>query len=158
MNNQTPSNKVYSRSNPWLGRIVDNKGALFFEFPASADTNHEPRTFSVPVTQTHLQALKNLQRHILLVSVLTPLGDAAGTDRPLDESKAVKLLNTILVGSEDEVASLLKDTPWDNGILIASNADRALLEQGNIIKALHSVTEKTDWMVAWDYFASRKST
>lgn len=137
--------------------VVRKEGALYLEVGAGATANHEPRTFDIPISEKHLEAMKaDLTRHILLWCAILPLCDAAGTQGPIDEQAAIALLDPILFGSEAEVEALLKNIPWYDAQLIAHHADHALLERGEIFAATRTLTPESDYKLAEEYYANRR--
>ncbi|MFD7656411.1 DUF6357 family protein [Actinosynnema sp. NPDC059797] len=150
------SEVVFTRENGWIPRVVRADGGLRLQLGAGADANHDPRTFTVPVTAAHLRVIRDdLTRHLLLWSALLPLCTAAGTRGPLDERAAVALLDPILLGAPEEVEALFRDIAWDRRQLVAQGADVELLERGEVFAALRSATEKSDWRRVHEYDADR---
>lgn len=148
---------VYRRQFGALPFIIKKDDLLFLCFGAGADANHEPRTFTVPISEEHSTVIQtDFTRHLLLWSALLPLGDAAGTADPINESAAVALLDPILLGSEAEAERLLKQIPWYEAQLITHHADPAQLALGNVFAATTSLTETADITLSQEYAASRK--
>ncbi len=148
---------VYTRKLGWMPYVIRQNDALYLEFGAGADANHEPRTFHVPITEAHLEVIRSdFKRHLLLQTAIVPLADAAGTSGPIDESAAVALLDPILLGSEQEVEALFKDIEWHDGNLIAHHANPALLKQGQIFAAMESITLESDPKLAQEHLANRR--
>lgn len=148
---------VYRRKAGGLPFVIEKDGALYLKFGAGSDSNHEPRTFTLPVTKAHLAVLRqDLTRHLLLWTVLLPLGDAAETENPLDTSTALELLDHILFDSETEVESLLSNTKWYKETLIAHHADPIQLALGKVFAASKNLTEASDINLAREYTASRR--
>ncbi len=148
---------VYSRKAGGLPFVIEKDGALFLEFGAGSGPNREPRTFTLPITERHLAILRtDLTRHILLATVLYPLGDAAGTNRPLDEAKALKLVDSILFDSEMDVESLLHTVKWYEDTLIAHHANPTQLALGKVFAASKNLTAASDVTLAREYNASRR--
>lgn len=161
MNNSDHDNSarevVFSRQNGWIPQVIRENGALYVELGAGATANHEPRTFSFPITEAHLEVIKSdLKRHLLVWSAILPLCDAAGTKGPLDEEAAVALLDPILFGSESEVEAFMKTIKWYNGQLISRHANPELLDNGEIFAALETITEASDPSLAAEYSANRQ--
>lgn len=70
---------VFTRRNGWLPSVVRADGALHLQVIGGADAAHDPRTFWIPISQVHLDALrKEFRRHLLQYSALEPLCRAAG--------------------------------------------------------------------------------
>ena len=90
---------VFTRSGSgWIPNVVRADGELKLLLAAGADANHEPRTFTVPISEAHLAVIReDLARHLLLWSAVLPLCDAAGTRGRLDENAAVALLDLSLI-------------------------------------------------------------
>ncbi|MFC6093369.1 DUF6357 family protein [Saccharothrix lopnurensis] len=150
------SEVVFTRENGWIPRVVRADGELRLELGAGADANHDPRTFTVPLSETHLRAIRDdLTRHLLLWSALLPLCAAAGTRGPLDERAAVALLDPILLDAPEDVESLFRDVAWDRRRLVAQGADVALLERGEVFAALRPATAESDWRRVHEYDADR---
>lgn len=150
------SEVVFTRENGWIPRVVRADGGLRLELAAGADANHDPRTFTVPVSEAHVRVIRDdLIRHLLLWSALLPLCTAAGTRGPLDERAAVALLDPILLGAPEEAESLFRDVAWDRRQLVAQGADVELLERGEVFAALRSATVASDWRRVQEYDADR---
>lgn len=148
---------VFNRKNGWMPQVVRKDGTLYIELGAGATASHEPRTFSFPINEAHLEVIKNdFKRHLLLWAAILPLCDAAGTQGPLDEAAAVALLDPILLGSEAEVETFFKNTKWYNGQLISHRANPELLDKGEIFAALETVTVESDSSLAAEYQANRQ--
>lgn len=148
---------VFTRKNGWMPQVVRKDGAYYIELGAGATANHEPRTFSFPISEAHLEVIKNdFKRHLLLWEAILPLCDAAGTQGPLDEEAAVALLDPILLGSEAEVEAFFKAIKWYNGQLISHHANPELLDKGEIFAALETITEDSDSTLAAEYQANRQ--
>lgn len=129
----------------WIPNVVRDDDGLKIELGAGADALHQPRTFSFPISEAHLDVIRNdLTRHVLLWAAVLPLCQAAGTRGPLDEDAAVALLNPILFGSRDEVEVFVRDIPGYKAILVGYGADIHLLERGQIFDSMHSATEESD--------------
>lgn len=150
------SSLIFERSNPFLGRVIQADDGLSFVFPAGADANHDPRTFSFQIQKNHLEIIRNsLQRHMLLLSALSTLADRAGTEGDFDKDTAIALLDPILLGTEAEVEMLFKKIDWNIGVLIASGANASLMEQGALFEGTTLVTEAMDWNRFWEYRAEK---
>lgn len=135
---------VFSRHG-WIPNVVRDDDGLKIELGAGADALHQPRTFSFPISEAHLEVIRNdLTRHILLWAAVLPLCDAAGIGRPLDEEAAVALLDPILFGSRDDVESFMREIPGYKAMLVGYGADIQLLERGQIFDSMHSATEESD--------------
>lgn len=148
---------VFARQNGWIPKVIREDGELRLMLGAGADANHDPRTFTVPIGEAHLAAIRgDLTRHLLLWSALLPLCDAAGTRGPLDESAAVALLDPILRSAPADVEALFQRIDWDRGRLIAHGADIDLLERGQVCAALRSATETSDGRRVQEYDADRR--
>ncbi|WP_328328105.1 DUF6357 family protein [Kribbella sp. NBC_00382] len=147
---------VFARSG-WIPKVVRDDGVLRIELGAGADANHDPRTFTFPIDDTHLAVIRDdLARHLLLWSAILPLCDAAGTRGPLDEDAAVALLDPILFAAPADIEALFQRTRWSRGQLIAHGADIDLLDRGQIWAAMGSATETADWARVQEYDASRR--
>lgn len=148
---------VYRRQSGWIPNVIRKDGALYLQLGAGADANHEPRTFTIPISEAHFEVIQNdFARHLLLWVAILPLCDAAGTQDSLDESAAVALLGPILFGTEAEVETLFKTIPWQKPQLISRHADISLLENGEIFAAMQTVTLEEDWSLAAEYDAKRR--
>lgn len=148
---------VFTRDDVWMPLVMRTDGALRLELGAGADANHDPREFSLPISERHLEVIRgDFVRHTLLWVALLPLCDDAGILGPLDEGAAVALLDPILLGSEAEVEALFKTIRWSARDLIAHHADPALLEQGNVFAATRSLTLASDWKLTHEYEANRE--
>ena len=146
---------VFARTG-WIPKAVREQGELRLELGAGADANHDPRTFSFPISQAHLEVIQeDLTRHLLLWCAVLPLCDAAGTGGPLDEGAAVALLNPILFGTAAEVDALFSESDVNTTMLIGHGADIALLERGQVVEALHSATGGFDGERVQTYVANR---
>ncbi|SCF18881.1 DUF6357 family protein [Micromonospora chokoriensis] len=67
--------------------MIREAGELKLKLAAGADANHEPREFTVPISEAHLAVIReDLPRHLLLWSAVLPLCEAAGTEGRLDET------------------------------------------------------------------------
>ncbi len=150
------SEVLFARENGWLPRVIREDGVLRLQLGAGADANHDPRTFTVPVSAAHLDVIRDdLTRHLLLWSAILPLCAAAGTRGPLDERAAVALLDPILFGTPEDVESLFRRIPWDKRQLVAQGADIGLLERGEVVAALRAATATSDWRRVQEYDANR---
>ncbi|MEU4445660.1 DUF6357 family protein [Actinosynnema sp. NPDC050801] len=150
------SEVLFTRQNGWIPRVIRTDGELKLQLGAGADANRDPRTFHVPISDAHLEVIRDdLTRHLLLWSAILPLCTAAGIRGPLDEHAAVALLDPILFGTPDDVESLFRDIPWDKRRLIAQGADIELLERGRMFAALRSTTARSDWRRVQTYDADR---
>ncbi|MEV8375441.1 DUF6357 family protein [Kribbella sp. NPDC056861] len=153
------SEVVFARENGWFPRVVRDDGVLRIELGAGADANHDPRTFSFPIDETHHAVIRDeLKRHLLLWSAILPLCDAAGTRGALDEDAAVTLLDPILFSAPADVEALFQRIRWDRSRLIAHGADIELLDRGQIWGALRSATETADWPRVQKHQADRRRT
>lgn len=147
---------VFSRENGWIPQVIRIDGSLYLAFGAGADANHDPRPFKFPITDAHLEVIKNdLTRHFLLWSAILPLCDDAGTDRQLNDEAAIALLDPILFGTETEVEAFLKEIAWQKETLIAHHADTKLLLDGKLFDALKTVTQQADWSIVDEFRANR---
>ena len=139
------SEGVFSRGPGWLPGVVREDGELRIQLGAGADALHQVRTFSFPISEAHLEVIRDdLARHLLLWAAILPLCDAAGTSRPLDESAAVALLDPILFGPPAEVDTLVREIGARTTMLVAHGADIRLLERGQLVHSLHSATAESD--------------
>lgn len=147
---------VFARENPWMPRVIRKNGELYIELAGGADANHDPRVFTFPISKTHLEIIRdNINRHLVLWSVLLPLWEAAGSQGELDEAAAVALLDPVLFRPEQEVETILAGTPWDKRLLIAQHASIELLDEGKIFAALETAQLTPDWNLVWEYDAKR---
>lgn len=151
------SEVIYTRKLGWMPFVVCKNNALFLELGAGADANHEPRTFDIPITEAHLEVIKNdFVRHMLLWSAILPLCDAAGTNDPIDEAAATNLCDAILLGTEADIEALFKEIKWFNNHLIAHHADPSLLDKGEIFAATKTLSTESDMELAKEYDAKRR--
>ncbi|WP_425341997.1 DUF6357 family protein [Amycolatopsis coloradensis] len=148
---------LFSRENGWIPRVIREGGELRLELGAGADANHDPRRFAFPVSEAHLEVIRDdLTRHLLLWSAILPLCEAAGIRGPLDERAAVALLDPILFGAPADVESLFRDMRWDKRRLVAQGADVELLEREQLFDALRSASVLSDWSLVQHYDANRE--
>lgn len=146
---------VFARTG-WIPQVVRGDGQLRVRLGAGADVLHQPRTFSFPISERHLEVIRDdLARHLLLWCAVLPLCDAAGTRGPLDEDAAVALLDPILLGAPAEVDAHFRETGTDTTMLVAHGADIRLLEAGRVFDSLHSATPESDTRRAQTYVADR---
>lgn len=147
---------IFTRQNRWIPYVIRRDGALYLEIAAGANSNHDPRTFTIPISEAHFDVIRSdFARHLLLWSAILPLCDAAGTRDPIDDTAAAALLDPILLGSEAEVEALFTNIAWYDSALIAHHADIELLEQGKLFAALQSATEESDTSIVTEYHARR---
>lgn len=147
---------VFARAG-WFPRVVRRDDGLRLELGAGADANHDPRSFSFPVAEAHLDVIRDdLVRHLLLWCAVLPLCDAAGTRGELDEDAAAALLDPVLLGAPDEVDALFRDQDLDVTMLVGHGADLALLESGRVVESLHAATERADHQRSQTYVANRQ--
>ena len=140
----------------WIPRVVRDGGELKLQLGAGADANHDPRTFSFPISAAHLDVLRgDLTRHLLLWCAVLPLCDVAGTRGPLDEDAAIALLDPILFGSPADVDAFFSESTVDTTMLVGHGADIALLERGQVVDSLRSATEESDTTRVQTYVADR---
>ncbi len=150
------SEVVFTRSG-WLPGVIREDGELKLMLAAGADANHEPRTFTFPISAAHLAVIReDLARHLLLWSAVLPLCDAAGTRGRLDENAAVALLDPVLFSPPAEVDALLRRIRWDRDRLVAHGADLDLLERGEVCAALRAATERADETRVQEHRAERR--
>ncbi|MFB7395035.1 DUF6357 family protein [Streptomyces sp. NPDC056191] len=148
---------VYTRMSGWIPNVIREDGELKLMLGAGADANHEPRTFTFPITEAHLAVIQeNLARHLLLWSAVLPLCEAAGTRGPLDEDAAVALLDPILLAEPWDVDALFQRVDWDRSRLVAHGADIRLLERGQLYAAMRTATETPNTKRAQEYLANRR--
>jgi len=50
---------VFARTG-WIPKAVRGQGELRLELGAGADANHDPRTFSFPISQAHLEVIQEV--------------------------------------------------------------------------------------------------
>ncbi|MEU5160918.1 DUF6357 family protein [Streptomyces sp. NPDC020875] len=147
---------VFTRDG-WIPKAIREDGELKLMLGAGADANHDPRTFTFPIREAHLAAIRaDLARHLLLWSAVLPLCDAAGTRGGLDEDAAVALLDPVLLSPPADVDALFRRIRWDKGRLIAHGADIELLERGQVCAAMRAATETSDTKRAQEYRANRR--
>lgn len=147
---------VFARSG-WFPRAVQSDGGLRLQLGAGADALHSPRTFSFPISQAHLDVIRDdLARHLLLWCAVLPLCDAAGIKGPLDEDAAVALLEPVLLGTPEQVDALFREKNVNTTMLVGHGADIELLQRGQVVGSLHSATEQADHLRAQTYVANRQ--
>jgi hypothetical protein len=147
---------VFNRKNKWFGEVIKRGDTLLFKIAAGANENHEPRIFFFPISQPQVTALKaDLSRHILLLSVLLPLCDAAGLKDQPDQEAASHLFATLLLGADQEIETVFNNAVWYPEVLIAYGADISKLESGEIFAAVQTVNEQADWPRAQEYNANQ---
>ncbi|MGW6690679.1 DUF6357 family protein [Streptomyces sp. NPDC054961] len=148
---------VFTRMSGWIPNVIREDGELKLMLGAGADANHEPRTFTFPVSEAHLAVIReDIARHLLLWSAVLPLCEAAGTRGRLDEDAAVALLDPILLAAPADVDALFRRIRWDSGRLIAHGADTGLLERGQVCAAMRAATEASNGKRAQEYHADRR--
>ncbi|MFE6856710.1 DUF6357 family protein [Streptomyces sp. NPDC057674] len=148
---------VFTRMSGWIPNVIREDGELKLMLGAGADANHEPRTFTFPITEAHLAVIQeDLARHLLLWSAVLPLCDAAGTQGLLDENAAVALLDPILLAEPWDVDALFQRVDWDRSRLVAHGADIRLLERGQLYAAMRTATETSNTKRAQEYLANRR--
>lgn len=155
-NVQDTTTIIFSRTNPLLGRVISVDGELMFEIPAGADANHSLRTFRFPFLEKYLQPLKeSLARHLLLMDVLIPVCDAAGTEGDPDISAAQDFFDVVLLGTQEQAEKMVRESAWRPYILVGYHADPELLKRGKVFQALENATEQPDWKLAEEYIAQQ---
>ncbi|WP_338087685.1 DUF6357 family protein [Nocardioides lijunqiniae] len=143
---------VFARDNVWMPCVIGEQGRLWIEVVGGADALHDPRQFTVPASEAHLEAIRHdLARHLLLWSALLPLCVAARIRDPLDETAAVALLDPILLGTPADVEALFRSIAWDRRRLVAQGADVELLGRGELLAALRPATVRSDWSLVERY-------
>ncbi|MET8574117.1 DUF6357 family protein [Streptomyces sp. NPDC005012] len=148
---------VFTRGSGWIPCVIRENGELRLMLGAGADADHEPRTFTFPVTEAHLAVIReDLSRHLLLWSAVLPLCDAAGTRGALDGTAAAALLDPVLLASPADVDALFRRVPWDRGRLVAHGADVDLLERGQVCAAMRAATVTPDEQRVRDHHADRR--
>ncbi|MFJ2055344.1 DUF6357 family protein [Streptomyces sp. NPDC087908] len=148
---------VFTRASGWIPTVISEDDGLKLMLGAGADANHEPRTFTVPVTEAHLAVIQeDLPRHLLLWAAVLPLCRAAGTQGPLDESAAVALLDPVLHGTPADVDALFRRIAWDRSRLIAHGADIGLLKGGHVYRAMRTATETPNERRAQEHHANSR--
>lgn len=155
--NSSETQLVFSRRNGWLPSVLRVDGHLRLKVVGGADALHDPREFSFPIQQSHLEVIRNdLGRHLLLLGKLLPLCYAAGIRGAIDEAAAVALLDPILLGTPDKVDALCAHERSVESQLVAHGADISLIERGEVFAASRSVTDATDWQRVREYDAGRQ--
>ncbi|MFZ3474264.1 DUF6357 family protein [Streptomyces sp. 4.24] len=150
---------VFTRRSGWIPNVIREDGELKLMLGAGADANHDPRTFTFPISEAHLAVIReDLARHLLLWSAVLPLCDDAGTRGLLDENAAVALLDPILLAGPADVDALFRRIRWDRSRLIAHGADIGLLERGQVCVAMRTATETSNGKRAQEYHADRRRT
>ncbi|WP_396044234.1 DUF6357 family protein [Aeromicrobium sp. UC242_57] len=140
----------------WIPNVIRDDDVLKVELGAGADALHQPRTFSFPISEAHLEAIRDdLTRHVLLWAAILPLCQAAGTRGPLDEDAAVALLDPILLATSDEVESFVRGIPGYEAMLVGYGADIPMLKRGQVFASMHSATEETSSDRVKKYVADR---
>ncbi|MGW2625163.1 DUF6357 family protein [Micromonospora taraxaci] len=148
---------VFSRRSGWIPSVIHDGGELKLMLAAGADANHDPREFTVPISEAHLAVIReDLARHLLLWSAVLPLCEAAGTEGRLDETAAVALLDPILLAPPADVDALFRRIEWDRIRLVAHGADISLLERGQVYNAMRAATETADEKRAQEHHADRR--
>lgn len=136
---------VFTRSN-WMPSVMMLDGVLRLLVIGGADALHDPREFTVPISEEHGRVLRDsLPRHLQLHCALLPLCYDAGTRRPWDEGAAAALLDPVRLGTPDEVDALFARIRWDRRLILAHGASRSLLGRGRVAEATQSATESADW-------------
>ncbi|QNP61674.1 DUF6357 family protein [Streptomyces genisteinicus] len=148
---------VFTRRSGWIPNVVSEDGVLKLMLGAGADANHEPRTFTFPITEAHLAVIReDLARHLLLWSAVLPLCDDAGTRGALDEGAAVALLDPVLLSPPADVDALFGGIRWDRSRLVAHGARIELLDRGQVCAAMQAATETPDQQRAQKDHADRR--
>ncbi|WP_030330278.1 DUF6357 family protein [Streptomyces sp. NRRL B-1381] len=151
------SDIVFTRRSGWIPSVIREGGGFRLSLGAGSDANHEPRTFTFPIGEAHLEVIReDLARHLLLWSAVLPLCDAAGTRGPLDENAAVALLDPVLLGSPADVDAYFRTIRWNRGQLVAHGADTGLLDRGEVCAAMRTATETADTARAQEHHADRR--
>lgn len=155
--NRDMSRTEVSRSH-WLPNVSSDGGRFFLEILGGADALGDARKFTVSVSAEHVARIRDdLPRHVLARAALLPLCYAAGSQNHLDESAAVRLLDTILHGTEREVDAAFENISWDSRCaLISQGADPALLDAGKVFAASQSATAASSWDRVRKYVESRR--
>ncbi len=148
---------VFARRGVWIPKVVRQDGELRVQLGAGADALHSPRTFSFPISETHLDVIRrDLRRHLLLWAAILPLCDAAGISAPLDEAAAVALLDPILLGTQADVDAFFRESQVKTTMLVGYGADVELLERGQLVDSLRHATEESDTARLRTYVADRE--
>lgn len=148
--------EIVFRRSGWIPYVVRDGDQLRLELGAGNDGLHSPRTFSFPIEQEHLDVIgDDLARHLLLWVAIVPLCDAAGIRGELDEDAAIRLRDTILLGTAADVDALFREKVLITTALVAHGADIPLLERGQLVDSLHSATEESRPQIAQAYVANR---
>ncbi|PSS44909.1 hypothetical protein C6401_06645 [Arthrobacter woluwensis] len=147
---------VFSRD-PWMPTAIREGGDLRLRVVGGADANHDPREFTIPLTEAQLEVIEHdLERHLLLWSAFLPLCYDAGIKGPLNTRAATALLDPILFGTPHEIDALFRRIPWDKRQLVAQGADIPLLERGKVSDAVQTATQYSDWDRMWEYDADQR--
>ncbi|MEU1755107.1 DUF6357 family protein [Micromonospora matsumotoense] len=155
--NSAMTDVVFARASGWIPKVIRADGELKLMLAAGADANHEPRTFTFPISEAHLAVIRaDLARHLLLWSAVLPLCDAAGSRGRLDENAAVALLDPVLLSPPADVDALFRRIRWDRSRLVAHGADLDLLERGQVCEAMRAATERPNEKRAQEYHADRR--
>ncbi|MBO9706496.1 MAG: hypothetical protein J7474_13445 [Arthrobacter sp.] len=147
---------VFSRD-PWMPTAIRAGEVLSLRIVGGANANHDPREFTIPLTEEQLAALeKDLPRHLLLWSAFLPLCYDSGIRGPLNTRAATALLDPILFGTPQEITALFRRIRWDKRQLVARGADIPLLERGKVFDAVQTATQYSDWDRMWEYDADQR--
>ncbi|QTF71711.1 hypothetical protein G8758_06615 [Arthrobacter woluwensis] len=136
---------------------IREAGDLRLRIVGGADANHDPREFTIPLTEAQLEVIEHdLERHLLLWSAFLPLCYDAGIKGPLNTRAATALLDPILFGTPHEIDALFRRIPWDKRQLVAQGADVPLLERGKVTDAVQTATQYPDWNRMREYDADQR--
>lgn len=143
----------------WMPQVVEVDGALRLDVVGGADGNHDPREFTVPLREDHLEVLRtSLPRHLLLYAAMLPLCDAAGTRGDWDEQAAAALLDPVLHGTPAQVDAALRAVRVNHRTLVAHGASIPELDRRQYVDAVESATASTDWARVREWESTRRTT
>jgi hypothetical protein len=152
---------VYRLPNtPWAPRVIRDAAELRIEIGVDFDRGYDIREFHFPITQAHLDVIRNnLTRHLLLWCVIEQLCLAAGreptTVKP-NENKAQRAIDIVLTSPEAEVEAYFVREQISTRTLIAHGAQPELLNAGKLFAALGESPNPTgNPNLVWEHDANR---
>ena len=141
-----PPTEILFTGGAWLPQVTVRGGRLHLDIVGGADALHDPREFTIPCEQRHLDAVRESPaRLVLLQSAFAPLCERAGIRGPLPDQAAKSLLDPILCRPEAEVNAFMARTKHSTDVLIAYGANLDHLRNHRFVKALQHVREHPDW-------------